>query len=444
MPITSSSTGNPKAPSPLRAVSSVILSMALIAVSNGMMHAYVPLRLSEEGFALGTNGWLLAAMGLGNFIGCFLSGTIVRRVGHARAFAVFAGFCMLATLSLAIHVDPWLWAPARMIYGIGVIGLFVVCQSWLNDATENQYRGRVLALFYVAFVASLGAGAEILRHVNISSNEVFLIGAAFSALALFPVSLTRLPPPAPPERVQIQIRRLWRVSPVGFAGITTVGALTMTVQGMIPVYFSAIGFSTVSIAFLVSRMQIGNIALQWPIGWLSDRIDRRYALLVAIALGGTASLAVLLLGTTSIWTLLFLCAIWVGATESIYAVSNAQINDRADPSEFVAMSSTALFLWSLGSTLGPAIAGFTTDILDHTAFFYVVFAAYVLLGTFIAYRSTVRDAPVEEETEPYVWMTPAAPVTAEFPPADGEEAAEAETAAEVVTVEGVPAYEEDR
>lgn len=408
-------------PAPVRAVMSVILSMGLVAMASGMLYTFIPIRLTEAGFAPSTSGWLVTAMGAGNFIGCFVGGAVVRRVGHARAFCVFAAACTLSTLSLSIAVDPLLWAPARLINGVGMIGLFVVSQSWLNDATENHQRGRVLAAFYIVFIASMGLGSEFLRHIDLSGRAVYLIGAACGTLSLIPVGLTKLPPPPPPERIQLAFRRLWQVSPVGFVGVMAAGAMSVTIQGLIPLYLANIGFAAAATAFLVSRMQVGNIALQWPLGWLSDRIDRRWALIVSGGLALVASMGALALGAGALWAMLAVCAVWIGATESIYAISTAQINDRADPREFVAMSSTALFLWSLGSVTGPTVASAAMDRFGAEALFYIIFAVLLFLVAFILYRLQVRERTAPEDTEPYVAMSPSAPVTAEFPPVPEEE-----------------------
>ena len=183
--------GNP--PAPLIAITSVVLSMALIAVGNGLMFAYIPVRLGAGGFDPTWAGLIITGLSAGGLAGCILTGPLVRRVGHARAFMVLSALIALSNAAIGAGTYPLLWIAARALYGFAICGLFIVAQSWLNDAVANSIRGRVMAVFYVAYVAGLGVGYATLAAVDIATAEAPLIGIAFTALSLLPVGLTRLP-----------------------------------------------------------------------------------------------------------------------------------------------------------------------------------------------------------------------------------------------------------
>ena len=145
--------------SPPFAVASIILSMGLIAVGNGLLFAYIPVKLASEGFAPWVAGAIITAMAGGGGVGCLIVGRYVQRVGHARVFAALAAMVILSILAIALDTQPLLWIGARAVYGFAASGLFIVSQSWLNDASENRWRGRVIAIFYMTYVLGIGAGS---------------------------------------------------------------------------------------------------------------------------------------------------------------------------------------------------------------------------------------------------------------------------------------------
>ncbi len=409
-----------RAASPPFAVASIILSMGLMAVGNGLLFAYIPVKLAAEGFAPWVAGAIITAMAAGGLVGCLLAGPLVRRVGHARVFASLGAIVILSVLILALGAEPVLWIVSRGLYGFAVTGLFIVSQSWLNDASENVWRGRVIAVFYMTYVVSIGVGSFLLKFVSLDGLEGPLLSIFFAALAILPVGLTRLRTPPPPEAVSVAIRSVWRISPVGLVGLLAVGGLTMLVQGFAPIYAAAKGYGKGDIAVLMFLMQFGMIAVQYPLGALSDRMDRRYILIVAsLIVIVSAAVATQLDGVALLWMILVF-AIWSGATESIYAVANAHANDRADPQYYVSLSSTLLVAWSVSGLLLPGLATVLTQLTGPKAFMYLAIAIALAYGTFVVFRLTRREAVAEEDLEPYQPISAQAPHTAELAPQPSE------------------------
>ena len=410
-----------KVSSPPLAVASIVLSMGLLAVGNGLMFAYVPVKLAAEGFAPWVAGSVITAVAAGGFGGCLLTGPLVRRVGHARVFATLAALVNLSVLAIALGTEPLLWIASRALYGFSAAGLFIVSQSWLNDACENEWRGKVIAVFYMTYVLAIGAGSFLLRAVSLETLQAPLISIFFSTLVILPVGLTRLRTPPPPEAVSVALRAVWRISPVGLVGLFTVGGLTMLVQGFTPVYAAAKAYSKDDIALLMFLMQFGMIAVQYPLGALSDRVDRRYVLIAAsliVVLGAvTASQS----GGASLVWLILVFAVWSGATESIYAVANAHANDRAEPRYYVSLSSTLLIAWSASAFVLPALATALTQVVGPRAFMYVAIAAAALYGLFVAYRMTRREPAPEADQEPYQAISAQVPHTPELAPQPSED-----------------------
>jgi MFS family permease len=405
-----------KAPSPPLAVASIILSMGMIAVGNGLLFAYIPVKLASEGFAPWVAGTMITAMAAGGFGGCLLTGILVQRVGHARAFAALAAAINLSALIIAIGTDPILWIFSRAIYGFAAAGLFIVSQSWLNDACENEWRGKIIAVFYMTYVVAIGAGSYLLTYVSLHGAQGPLLSIFFATLGVFPVALTRLRTPSPPESVSVAIRAVWRISPVGFVGLLTVGGLTMLVQGFAPIYAVAENYSKDEIALLMFLMQFGMIAVQYPLGALSDRTDRRYILIAAsFIVIASAGIATQMAGAALLW-LILVFAVWSGGTESIYAVANAHANDRAEPRYYVSLSSTLLIAWSISGLVLPGLATALTQVAGPSAFMYLAIAIAALYAAFVAYRLTRREPVPEKDIEPYQPISAQAPYTSELAP----------------------------
>ena len=403
------------------AVTTIVVSMAFVALSNGLMFTYLPVRLASLGFEPWVSGAAVTSMGMGGLIGCFVAGPIIKRVSHARAFTFFGTLIVLSMLAVTIPGSAWLWIAARTAYGVSATGLFVVTQSWLNDASSNETRGRVIATFYMTYVLSIGAGGFSLRYIPLEGPMAAILCAAVSAIAMLPVSMTRLRPPPPPEAIHIAIRSVWAISPVGLVGLFAVGGLTMLVQGFAPIYAAVIGYGKNDIAMLFFLMQFGMLAVQLPLGALSDRIDRRYVLIISCVLVIACASVASMVTTISFFGWLLVFALWSGATEAIFAVANAHANDRAEPQYYVSLSSTLLVAWSVSGIVLPGIATALTDSVGPRAFMYLAMVVATLYALFVAYRIRERDQPPEEDTEPYQPITAQAPHSTELAPQPEEE-----------------------
>jgi MFS family permease len=390
----------PKTRPPL-AVAALILSMATIAIGGGLMFAYIPIRLGVLGYEPSVAGWILTLMATGGFVGCIATGPMVKRVGHARAYMTMAALLILSHLAISMTDAPWAWMVARAVYGVAGSGLFIISQSWLNDACPNEWRGRVMAIFYMAYVLCIGVGGYLISFIDIDSGLAPRIAVFFVTLAIIPVGLTNLRAPLPPEYVAVSFKGVWAISPVGLVGLFAVGGLSMLVQGFAPIYAQSEGFSQQDIGLLLFLMQFGMIIVQMPLGALSDRMDRRRVLVIACALVCAFAGLSSVIDGPSLWLLIALLAVWAGATETIYAVANAHANDRAEPQYYVAVSTTMLFAWSISGFILPGAASLLTDFLGSKAFMYVAIAISAAYAVFVIYRMARREAVPVEEQEAY-------------------------------------------
>lgn len=381
----------------LLSIMAIVFSMCGVAIGNGIMFAYVPFVLSKTADAGWAPGAAVTAIAFGGLLGCVLAGPLIRRVGHARAFSCSLALVILSAVLISLGVHPIVWIVARALYGTAGNINFIIAQSWLNHASENSWRGKAMSFFYMAYVIFLGFGAWLFGQIPAGGNIAPIATIFFTAVALLPIGLTRLANPPPPAKASPDIRKAWRNSPVAFVGVLAAGGLSMVVQGFTPIYAAANDVSQQDIAALMFGMQFGLFFVQYPLGMLSDRLDRRIVLILTCLLITATAVAALGVSFSNLILLIVVFAIWAGAVESVYSIANAHANDRADPADFVPLASTLLVAWSVSATLVPLLVTMLTPVLGEQTFIYAAMAVAIAYGVFVLTRLRKRETvPVEE------------------------------------------------
>jgi MFS family permease len=394
--------------SPL-SIASIVLSMTCVAVGNGMMLAYVPFSLARMHAPDWAAGAAVTSIAFGGLVGCVIAGPLIRRVGHARVFSCSMALVILSALLVSLGVNPVVWVLARGIYGCSGNTNFIIAQSWLNHAASNEWRGRAMSGFYMAYVIGLGAGAWLFGQIPAEGNLGPLITIFFTALAILPIGLTRLPNPPPPAGVSVDIPMAWRNSPVALVGVLAAGGLSMVVQGFTPIYAADNQVSQQDVALLMFVMQFGLLFIQYPLGALSDRIDRRYVMLITCALIAAAGLAALAVSFASLALLMLVFAIFAGAVETVYSIANAHANDRTDPADFVPLASTMLVAWSVAATAVPLAVTALTPVFGDQTFIYAAIAVAAAYAVFVLLRLAGRTAPTIAVKEGFELMSAQVP-----------------------------------
>ncbi|MGB4949429.1 MAG: MFS transporter [Rhizobiaceae bacterium] len=380
-------------------IASIIASMTLMALGNGIMFAYVPFALSQAGEPMWVAGSAVTLIAGGGVIGCLIAGPLIARVGHARMFTAFSAIIILSAAIVALGTIPWAWLASRFLYGIAMNGNFIITQSWLNHSSDNSWRGRAMSVFYLGYVLGLGTGAFIFGQLPAAGNIAPLATIMFACIGILPIALTRLATPPPPQGVTIALVRTWRTSPVGLVGIMASGGLSMLVQGFTPIYAAQKGLSQGDVSLLLFLMQLGMLGVQVPLGALSDRIDRRLVLIGACVIIAAMALAAAQVTFANILVAALIFAIWSGATESVYSISNAHANDRARPEDYVPLASTMLVAWSAAAFVVPGVVTALTPTLGPSAFMYIIAGLALVFAAFVIVRLGRRDSVPEAQTE---------------------------------------------
>lgn len=396
-----------------KAVFTIVLSAALVACGSGMLGAFMPVHLSKAGLSTDQVGSIVTSYALGMLLACFFSGRLIRRVGHIRSYAAFGALSGTMVLALSWQASLEWWLALRFVHGFASNSVFMVMQSWLNERTESRYRGQVMAFFYVLYTVFYGSGALLLAKMDIESLAPFMIGCGLFILSIIPISTTKIPGPPLPEKIKIDLKAVYRLSPVGSVGAFVSGATGMTLQGVGAIYGTLLGLTPAAIGILMASTQAGNLVIQWPLGFLSDRIDRRLVLIGAAGAAALISIFITGLNAETFVVLIIAFGVFGGMAEAIYSISTAHANDWAEGDDYVTLSSTILVVWAVGATLGALVATQAMSFMGPSGlpiYTLIIMACY---GLFAVFRMFARSEPPEEAQETFEAVPPA-PVSADF------------------------------
>jgi MFS family permease len=344
----------------IQPVRSLLLSIFMLMAGSGFLATLVSLRLNRAGSGTVMIGIVATAYFGGLIIGSLRAGGVVRQVGHIRAFAAFVALLSASTLSYALLTQPLFWMLLRLIDGVCVAGVFVCLESWLNDRAEPQMRGSVLAAYMVALYSGQAIGQLLLGATGALPAIPFQIASILISLAIIPLCLTRSSAPAPLEASAFSIRSLLAASPLGAWGAVATGLMLGAFYGLAAVHVRRLGLDLAETARFMMIVILGGVALQWPLGRLSDRHDRRRVIVGSFAMAALVSFALSLISGSGP-LLMGLGALFGGLSFALYPLCVAHCNDRLLETERVAASGRLVLLYSIGAALGPILAaGFMT------------------------------------------------------------------------------------
>ncbi|MFZ5791070.1 MAG: MFS transporter [Pseudomonadota bacterium] len=374
----------------LFATAPLLLGVALMMAGNGLQGSLLGLRATAEGFPASLTGLIMSGYYLGFFAGSLLTPKVVGRVGHVRVFAALAATASMAILIHAVFVNWPSWTLLRAVTGFSFSGLYVVVESWLNDRASNETRGRLLGIYTVAQAVALSLGQLMLNLGDPASFELFSLVAVLISAAVLPVLLVSASTPHFGEAEKLPLLQLFRLSPLGVVGTLGAGITISGFSGMGAVYAKAIGFTVGQVSLFMALSVIGSAIFPWPLGWLSDRLDRRRVITGVTLL--MAALCVAGMAAPGLSTILLLAIVFLygGLSMPIYSLSVAHANDRLKPEQMVAASSTLMLAYGIGAILGPLTVGQAMTLLGPSGYFAYLAAAHVALGLFAIWRMIRR------------------------------------------------------
>ena len=384
----------------------LFLGLGLIMLGNGLQASLLSLRAALEGFSTPTIGLVMTGYYVGFLAGSLIAPKILHNAGHVRVFAALASMASTSVLVHVVFVEPITWFLMRAVTGFAYAGLYVVAESWLNDMASNKNRGQLLSVYMVVMFVGLAGGQLLLNTADPLSFELFLIVSVLVSVALIPILLTASPAPRFDAPSRMKFTTLYKISPLGVFGCVCTGLAHGAIFGMGAVYAQKRGLSVADLSIFLGLLTVGGIILQWPIGWCSDRFDRRKVLTNVTMLAAIVAIIAGFSGGQSVTMLFVLSLVLGGLTLPMYSLCVAHTNDHLDPKQMVGASSALVFVGGLGACAGPFTAAGVMSIFGASGFFWTVAGAHALVGAFAAYRM-LRRAPVPLEAQRHYLNVPA-------------------------------------
>lgn len=413
------------AAAPLASLFAIIVGVTLLQGANGILLVLLPLRMLDAGLGALEVGLMATGYAVGFLGGCLVAGRLIGRVGHIRAYAICAAGLSIAALAFTVAIDTWLWTGLRVVTGLCLAGLFTAGDSWIADRAPTEMRGRILSIYTLLSKIALMAGPLVLAVAPVGGQGPILVIAALVSASLIPVAATRAPSPHPPDPTPMGLRELFALAPAAITGSFAAGLMNTAVLSLAPAWGAGLGLSAVAVAGLVTALQGGSLIGQWPIGWLSDRLDRRKVIVgsaVAAALFGLGAAALVLLPAVPDGLAWAAIALWAAPAFSVYSICVAHAGDRARPEQIVAATSSLLLTWAAGSAIGPLLAGYAMHVAGPPGLFLYAGGVAALIALYTIWRLGRRSATQRANKEAFVPMPQGSQVTGELHPSAPESA----------------------
>lgn len=412
--------------SQLVSISSLLFGMALLQMGSSLQGTLIGVRAIGEGFSANLIGIMSSGYFAGFILGTIATSYIIERAGHIRCFTALASLASAAVLGHIIIIDPIAWTIFRGLIGLSFAGIYVTMESWLNERATNETRGQVLALYMLVNLSALTAGQWLLNFADPAGYVLFCAVSVLVSIALIPVALTRTVAPVPQKPRPLPLRRMFAISPLGVTASFAYGLGLGSFWGLAPVFADRVLGANEDIATFMSLCILGGGLVQWPLGWLSDKIDRRVLIIIISFLGGGACVAIAHLGVSKPDLIFYFALVFGAATFPLYAIAVSHTNDFVDADERVMVSGTLLMVYGVGAVIGPLVAGLAMDRLGPAGLFFYIAVVFGLVGLYGLWRMT-RRAPVRiEEKAKFVPTTTNPQATMQIDPLLSEEPIESD------------------
>jgi MFS family permease len=382
----------------LAPVAALLVGVAILLTGQGLQGMLLPFRANLENFSVYGVGFIGATYFLGFTLGCLLGARMIRRVGHVRVFAAMTAAASAAPLLHGLWINIWSWAVLRMVSGFCFAILYMVIESWINEKASNENRGTIFSAYVLINMTVLAVGQQMLLFADPRSMTLFVVASVLVSLATLPVALSNSELPREVQVVKLDISYLYRTSPAGMLGALATGLANGSFWALAPIFGATFSDDASIAAWVMTASVLGGVAGQWPLGRLSDRIDRRYVM-GATSLGGIGVAA-------AIWTfadslpplgVILLCGLWGAMAFPLNALSVAHANDYANPDEYVMLSSGLLLMYGIGAVVGPFIASAAMGLAGPGGLYLFTAVVHGLLLVYILNRTIRRrPSPAEE------------------------------------------------
>src|ERR1700691_2322187 len=382
--------------------------MGVLMLGAGLQSTLLGLRATLEGFPTPVTGAVMSCYYVGYLLGTIAAPRLLRQIGHIRVFAALAAIASAATLVQALFVHPFAWAAMRLTTGLCFAGIYVVAESWLNDRATSANRGRLLAVYMLVLYVGLGAAQFLLIVSKPNTPAPFMLVSALICLAMVPIVISARQAPEPALPRKVRYRDLYRNSPLGVVAVTVSGLVSAIIFSMGPVYARLSGLTTHGVAAFMAASILAAVVTQYPVGRLSDRMDRRTVIGAVCTLAAIVAGAIVAFPEMPRAIFLILAALFSGFALTLYSLSVSHVNDKLEPAQMVASSSTLLLLNGGAAAIGPMLAGSLMTAFGPRAYFAMLAALTSALAIYDLWRKSRRQPVPPSQKGPFIRAQPRA------------------------------------
>ena len=393
----------------------LFLGMFMLMVGNGLQGTLLGVRGGIEEFTTFQMSIVMSAYFVGFLGGSRLAPEMIRRVGHVRVFAALGSTISAVLILYPVLAEVWAWTLGRVVIGFCFSGVYVTAESWLNNAATNENRGQSLSLYMLAQMSGIVVAQGILSVGDVEGFVLFIIPSVLVSLAFAPILLSVQPTPAFEATKPMRLRNLIETSPLASVGMFLLGGVFAAQFGMVAVYGTQVGLSVGQISLLVSVIYVAALAAQYPIGWLSDRMDRRWLIIAVAGFGGAGAFMAMAAGD-NFFVILVGAALVGGMSNPLYALLIAYANDFLEHEDMPAASAGFIFINGVGAIAGPVLIGWLMGVFGESAFWAVVSVLMFVLVAYGLLRTLQRpsDTSIEDTTSYSPVMANSSPVAVDM------------------------------
>jgi MFS family permease len=390
--------------------------LGILLAGVGLLGTVVGVRATTAAFGNLEIGLIMAGYYAGFIVGTLIVPRLIRNVGHVRCFAAFAAVSAATSLGFGLLVNPVVWLIFRILSGVCVVGIYMVVESWLNEQSAGPSRGRIFSVYMMSTLIALGGGQFLLLAGDSSELTLFALAAILISLGVVPIAITRVTEPRIDLVEPLKLSELMRISPLGVVGALSAGVVNGAFWGMAPVFGQRLDLGEGGIALLMSSTILGGVILQYPIGHLSDRIDRRTVLILTSFATAVAAMTISYIVMQGHPGLISSAFFYGGLMFTLYSISVAHTNDHLATGQVLEATRSLLLVYSIGALCGPILGGIAMQVIGPPGLPAMSAITAAFLTLFGLFRITRRAPPALEEQAKFVPMARTSPVALQMHP----------------------------
>ena len=396
---------------------SLFISCFVLLLGNGLMNVLMPVRMELDGVGTDMIGLVQSLYFVGLLLGAIYSKNLIMRAGHILMFAGCVSLGAASILICSLFDDSRVWGGMRLLLGFCNACAFTAMESWLSDASSKETRGKVLAIYNAVVLSGLFVGQFLMNLADPATATLFVVGGMLLTLAVIPIVMSRHSGPMIEEVATMSLVALYRVSPLGVVSCLISGLIYSAAFNLLPVFAKEYNIVDFQLSLYVGVAILGAFLLQFPVGYLSDRFDRRSVLLCLLVISSGACLSVAITAPLGlIWAVFVSTAVTCGIIACTYPISISEAFDKLRQSEMVAAMGSMILAFSIGGIIGPYSASLVMNALGNTALFYFLAAIQLALAGFVIYRMTASVALPVEDQESFVMQGAGLPAMVDLDP----------------------------